>query len=170
MANPNLANVSNIYAKNYTIVKGLASNGSVPSSQVGTFNLISNPSNSGKVFKINLINVSAVSNTFTTPSGSSRTYLTDPATVLAPKYSILINSGGYDYYVINDKLIENGVDSGLTKEKSLYLTEGQTLKFFSSTNNAYYNSTQTASFYSAVYYYEHLTWGLAFIVSYEELS
>ena len=170
MANPNLANVSNIYAKNTTIAKGLASNGSVPSSQVGTFNLLNNPSNSGKIFKINMINVGAISNTFTgTYSGDSTDRLFG-GEAITPKYSLLINSGGVDYYIKSDKLIEGGSDVAMSRDDSIYLSEGQTLKFFSSTNNEYYNSTETQTYYSMTVHKRRLTWGLGFIVSYEELS
>ena len=167
MANPNLANVSNIYAKTYKLQKGLASNGSIPASQVGTFTLISNPSNSGKVMKVNLITLNLISNTYTLGSGSSRD---------DPSYTVILTSGGSDYTVASGTIDTSVTKSeiALTKDNSFYINENETLKWFSSTNNTHYNSTTTTSscFYSSctTIYNQHKCWGFSIMTSYEELS
>ena len=167
MANPNLASVSNIYAKTYKLQKGLATNGSIPSSQVGTFTLISNASNSGKVMKVNLITLNLISNTYTLGSGSSRD---------DPNYTIIVTSGGSDYTIASGTIdtSETKSEIALTKDNSFYLGENETLKFFSDTNNTYYNSTNssTSCFYSncTTYYDQHRCWGFSIMTSYEELS
>jgi len=160
MSNPNLANVSNIYAKTYKLQKGLATNGSIPASQVGTFTLISNPSNSGKVMKVNLITLNRISNTYTLGSGSSRDN---------PAYTIILTSGSSDYTVASGT-VESGSEIALTKDNSFYINENETLKWYSTTNNQYYNSTATYAFYSSTRYYQHLCWGFSIMASYEELS
>jgi len=167
MANPNLANVSNIYAKTYKLQKGLAINGSVPASQVGTHTLISNPSNSGKVIKVNLISLNLISNTFTLGSGSSN---------YDPEYTIICTSGGSDYLIASGTIDTSATKSAiaLTKDNSFYIGENETLKWYSSTNNLYYNSTNSrqSCYYSncTTVYDQHRTWGFSIMTSYEEFS
>lgn len=167
MANPNLANVSNIYAKTYKLQKGLATNGSIPASQVGTFTLISNPSNSGKVMKVNLITLNLISNTFTLGSGTSNN---------DPNYTIILTSGGSDYTIASGTIdtSETKSEIALTKDNSFYIGENETLKWYSLTNNENYNSTDTTTscFYSncTTYYDQHKCWGFSIMASYEELS
>lgn len=163
MANPNLANVSNIYAKTDKLQKGLATNGSIPASEVGTFDLISNPSNSGKVMKVNLITLNLISNTFTLGSGTSRE---------DPNYTIILTSGGSDYTIASGTIDTSVTTSeiALNKDNSFYIGENETLKWYSTTNNDYYNSTATYTFYSSTLYYQHWCWGFSIMTSYEELS
>lgn len=171
MANPNIVNVSSIYGNSAFLRKGVATSDTVPSSEVGTHNILANPSSSGKIFKLNSLLITPIKNDFSglSPGGgeSARAF---SSTTEDPRYSIIINSGGTDYHLVNDKIIPEGGDTAFTKDSGIYLTENQTIKFFSSTNNTYYNTTDTLSYYSLSFHKRRFTWILDLELSYEEIS
>lgn len=174
MANPNIANLSSIYGKTSFLKKGIATNNAVPSSEVGTHNLLANASSSGKIFKLNSLFVSLIYNDFSGLQYGGLSTSRVANSIVLPKYTILLNNGSTDHILINDRPIaENDdvlYDIGLTKDHGIYLQEGETLKFLSSTNNTYYNSTENLVYYGQYQSKKQYTFGFNLSISYEEIS
>jgi len=170
MANPNIANLSSIYGNFAFLRKGVATNDTVPSSEVGTHNILANASSSGKIFKLNSLLITPVENDFSGLTSGGLSGRAFGNTTIPPKFSIILNSGGTDHYLVNDKIIPEGGDTVFTRDNGIYLTENQALKFFSSTNNTYYNTNDTLAWYSSSFHRRRFTWILDLALSYEEIS